>query len=132
MSTYLYRVKRSFKPYQNEQNSVKDMGEKGKKPCNIYLKNSLKILFHYLQKAVLKFFPPNAQQKKKNEEGKLAKKEGKRESEKLKSRLLCHWLLNPILLSVLAQTSQANILHLNQRAANCTTFKWLYGKFKLL
>ena len=27
--------------------------KKAKKPCNIYLKNSLKILFHYLQKAFL-------------------------------------------------------------------------------
>ena len=29
----LCRVKRSFKPYQNEHNSVKDTAEKGKKPC---------------------------------------------------------------------------------------------------
>ena len=28
-----------------------------------------------------------------------------------------------------AQTSQANILHLDQKAAKCTTCKWLYGKF---
>ena len=40
-------VKRSFKPYQNEQNSVKDTGEKGKKTCYIHLKISMKILFHY-------------------------------------------------------------------------------------
>ena len=43
----LCRVKRSFKPYQNDHNSVKDTGEKGKKPCNIDLKISMKILFHY-------------------------------------------------------------------------------------
>ena len=43
----LCKVKRSFKPYQNEHNSVKDTGEKGKKPCNIDLKISMKILFHY-------------------------------------------------------------------------------------
>ena len=42
----LCKVKRSFKSYQNEHNSVKDTGEKGKKPCNIDLKISLKILFH--------------------------------------------------------------------------------------
>ena len=42
----LCKVKRSFKPYQNEHNSVKDTGEKGKKPCNIDLKISMKILFH--------------------------------------------------------------------------------------
>ena len=29
------RVKRSFKPYQNDHNSVKDTQEKGKKPCHI-------------------------------------------------------------------------------------------------
>ena len=34
--------------YQNEHNSVKDTGEKGKKKktCNIDLKISMKILFH--------------------------------------------------------------------------------------
>ena len=31
-----------------------------------------------------------------------------------------------------AQTSQANILYLDQRAAKCKTCKWLYGKFQLL
>ena len=36
----LCRVKRSFKPYQNELNSAKDTGEKGKKLCNIDLKIS--------------------------------------------------------------------------------------------
>ena len=44
----LCRVKRSFKQYQNEHNSVKKNGEKGKKPGNIDLKISMKILFHYL------------------------------------------------------------------------------------
>ena len=34
-----------------------------------------------------------------------------------------------IMLSVYARTSQAKILHLDQNAAKCTTFKWLYGKF---
>ena len=32
MSANVFRVKRSFKPYQTEHNSVKDTGEKGKKP----------------------------------------------------------------------------------------------------
>ena len=40
-------VKRSFKPYQNEQNSVKDTGERSKKPRDKDLKISMKILFHY-------------------------------------------------------------------------------------
>ena len=34
-----------------------------------------------------------------------------------------------IMLSAYARTSQANILHLDQKAAKCTTCKWLYGKF---
>ena len=43
-------------------------------------------------------------------------------------------LLNPkkfceILLSAHAQPSQANILHLDQKAAKCVTCKWLYGMF---
>ena len=37
-----------------------------------------------------------------------------------------------IMLSAYARTSQAKILHLDQNAAKCTTFKWLYGKFQLL
>ena len=41
------RVKRSFKPYKNEHNSVKDTGEKGKKSCDIDLKIAMKILFYY-------------------------------------------------------------------------------------
>ena len=36
-----------------------------------------------------------------------------------------------ILLSAHAQTSQANILHLDQKAANCTTCKRLCGRFWL-
>ena len=35
LSANSWRVKRSFKPCQNEHHSVKDTGEKGKKPCNI-------------------------------------------------------------------------------------------------
>ena len=34
-----------------------------------------------------------------------------------------------ILLSAHARTLQANILHLDQKALNCTTCKWLLGKF---
>ena len=39
-------MKRSFKPYQNEHNSVKDTGERSKKPRDNDLKISMKILFH--------------------------------------------------------------------------------------
>ena len=37
-----------------------------------------------------------------------------------------------IKLSAYVRTSQANILHLDQKAAKCTTSKRLYGKFQLL
>ena len=40
-------VKRSFKPYQNEHNSVKDTRERGKKLCNIDLNIFMKILLDY-------------------------------------------------------------------------------------
>ena len=39
-------MKRSFKPYQKEHNSVKDTGERSKKPRDNDLKISMKILFH--------------------------------------------------------------------------------------
>ena len=56
--------------------------------------------------------PAKCPTREKNEARK-AKKEGRRE----------------ILLSVHAQTSQANILHLDQKAAKCTACKQLCGKF---
>ena len=34
-----------------------------------------------------------------------------------------------IMLSAYVRTSQANIFHLDEKAANCKTCKWLYGKF---
>ena len=40
-------VKISFKPYQNDHNSFKDTGEKGKQLCKIDQKIAKKILFHY-------------------------------------------------------------------------------------
>ena len=59
----------------------------------------------------------------------------KREGEKAKSkRQDCCVTFKPknyleILLSVHARTSQANILSLDQKAAQCTTCKQLCGKF---
>ena len=48
LSTNLCRVKRSFRLYQNEHNSVKYTKDKRqKKTCSIDLKMSMKILFHY-------------------------------------------------------------------------------------
>ena len=62
-------------------------------------------------------------------------KRKKRRGEKAKSKSQdCCVTFKPkkfleILLSVHAQTSQANILHLDQKAAKCMTCKQLGGKF---
>ena len=58
----MFRAKRSFKPYQNAPNSVKDTGEKGTKPYNIDPKMAMKILFYY---------PPNFPKAKKEKKAKL-------------------------------------------------------------
>ena len=64
-------------------------------------------------------------------------KQKKRGGEKAKSKSQdCNVTFKPknyleILLSAQAQTSQANILHLDQKAVKCMTRKWLGGKFKL-
>ena len=60
-------------------------------------------------------------------------KRGEERKRKEKSRLLC-WAFKcknylKILLSAHAWTSQANILHLDQKAVKCTTCKQLCGKF---
>ena len=55
--------------------------------------------------------------KREKNEARKAKKEGRRESE--------------ILLSAHARTSQAHILHLDQKAAKCSTCKPVGGKFYL-
>ena len=54
----------------------------------------------------------------------------KRGGEKAKSKSQdCCLPVPKILLSVRTGTSQANILHLDQKAVKCMTCKWLYGKF---
>ena len=55
--------------------------------------------------------------KRKKNEARKAKKEGRRESE--------------LLLSAHARTSQADILHLDQKAVKCMAYKPVCGKFKL-
>ena len=90
MSANLCRVKRSFKPYQNEHNSVKDTGEKGKKPCNIDLKISSypKIPIAFLKSFPTKMKPTNAQQEKKNEARKVKKRGGEKAKGKVKTAVL--------------------------------------------
>ena len=57
-------------------------------------------------------------------------KRKKKEGEKAKSKSQdCSVTFLEILLSAHARTSQADILHLDQMAAKCTTFKPVCGKF---
>ena len=60
--------------------------------------------------------PTKCPAREKKNEARKAKKEGRRESEL-------------IVLSAHARTSQANILHLDQKAVKCTTCKRICGKF---
>ena len=64
--------------------------------------------------------------------GKKSEKRGEERKQKVKVKTAVS-LWNPkilkILLSAYARTSQANILHLDQKAAKCTTCKRLHGKF---
>ena len=72
-----------------------------------------------------------AKGKKKTSQEKGEKREERKQ--KAKSQDCCVTFKPPkILLSVHAWTLQANILHLDQKAAKCTTCKWLCGKFYLL
>ena len=67
--------------------------------------------------------------KRTKNEARKAKKSGEEKKGKVKIKTAVS-LLNPkILLSGHARTSQANILHLDQKAAKCTTCERLYGKF---
>ena len=58
--------------------------------------------------------PTKCPAREKKNEARKAEKEGRRESEKF---------------SAYARTSQADILHLDQKAAKCTTCKPVCGKF---
>ena len=67
--------------------------------------------------------------KRKKNEARKAKKRGEDKKRKVKVKTAVP-LLNPnILLSAHARTLQANILHLDQKAAKCTTCERLHGKF---
>ena len=75
--------------------------------------------------------PTKCPAREKKNEARKAKKEG---GEKAKSKSQdCCVTFKPknfeILLSAHARTSQADILHLDQKAAKCTTCKPVCGKF---
>ena len=128
------RVKRSFKPYQNDHNSVKDTQEKGKKPCHIDHENlvPLPTYLSFLKTFPTKMKPSKCPAREKKMRHEKPKRRG-REKEKSKSQDCCvpfqPKTCIKILLSAHARTSQANGLHLDQKAAKCTTCKRLCGKF---
>ena len=70
----------------------------------------------------------NAQHEKKKLRQEKQKKRGG-EKAKSKSQDCCVTFKLEILLSAHARTSQADILHLDQKAAECTTCKLVCGKF---
>ena len=76
--------------------------------------------------------PTKCPAREKKNEARKAKKEGRRESER-KSQDCCVTFKPKnyveILLSAHARTSQADILHLDQKAAKGTTCKPVCGKF---
>ena len=77
--------------------------------------------------------PAKCAAREKKNEARKAKKEGRREC-KIKSQD-CYVTFKPkkpnlkFLLSVHAQTSQANILYMDQKAGKCTTCKRFCNKF---
>ena len=97
-----------------------------------FLSSNPKIIKAFLQTFPTKMTPTKcpAREKKMRQE-----KQKKRGGEKAKSKSQdCCVTFKPknyleILLSAHAQTSQANILHLDQKAAKCTICKWLCSKF---
>jgi len=120
---------RSFKPYPNERDSVKQTREGRKNPCNFDQKIPMKILSLLTRTSFKKnsrsssflqnLFPPkgslvNAQQKKKW--GKKSKRSGEERTQKVKDEgaaKLSQKKLE-ILLSVHARTSRAIIWHQEQ------------------
>ena len=116
LSANLCRVKGSFKPYHNENNSVKEDGEKGKKPYNIDPKISIKIYpssiylpFLSSNPKSFKLSPPkwsslNAQQNKKMVQKKSERRGQERNSkEKFKTAVHVTFSHLEILLPVHAQ-----------------------------
>ena len=67
----------------------------------------------------------------KEKRGEKSEKRGEERKRKVNVKTAVS-LLNPqTLLSAHTQTSEANILHLDRKAAKCSTCKWLYGTFSL-
>ena len=75
--------------------------------------------------------PTESPAREKKKWGKKSEKEGRESQRKSQDRCVAFKPKNylEILLSVHSWTSQANILHLDQKAVKCTTCKQLCGKF---
>ena len=106
-------------PEKEAKNHVTRTWKSQRKSCSIthlpFLSPNPKILKAFLKTLPTKMKPTKCSAREKKNEAKKAKKEGRRESENL--------------LSAPAQTSQADILHLDQKAAKCTTCKPVCNKF---
>ena len=93
-------MKRSFKPYQNEHDSVKEAREKGKKPCNVEKKGpwqtcpTTHLFFHLIppQLFSLKWSLLKAWKKKIKEARKVKQKGRRKGKKKVKTAVS---LLNP-------------------------------------
>ena len=147
MTTTLCGEMRSFKPYPNERDSVKQTRERCKKPCNFEQKIPTKILSHYplvlpSQKIhdprtfLQNLFPPkgslvNAPQKKKRGKEKERKRGGEKAKGKRRkgSETFSKKNYLEILLSAHARTLKAGIWYQEQKLVQCSTCKRRFGQF---
>ena len=138
---------RSFKPYPNERDSVKQTRERRKKTCNFDQKIPMKILSHYplvlpskkftILERFAKSFPTKGSlnskcpTKEKNG-GKKSKRSGEERKQKVKDERATKFLeknYHEILLSVHARTLKAVIWHQEQKLVQCSTCKQRFGQF---
>ena len=99
-----------------------------------FLSPNPKILKAFLKSLPTKTKPTKCPAREKKKWGKKSEKRGEERKQKVKVKTAVS-LLNPktrnleILFSAHARTLQADILHLDQKAAKCTTCKPVCGKF---
>ena len=139
---------RSFKPYPNERDPVKQTRERRKKPCNFDQKIPMKILSHYpLVLPSKKIHDPRtfckifshqkeAYSKCPTKEKKVAtksKRRGEERKKKVKDERAAKLSRKKhdleILLSAFAQTLKAVIWHQEQKLVQCSTCKQRFGQF---
>ena len=129
---------RSFKPYPNERDSVKQTREKRNKPCNFDQKIPMKILSHYplvlpskknsqSSNVLQNLFPPkgslvNAPQKKKIG-GKKSKRGGEERKQKVKDETISKFCF------CACPNFETVIWHQEQKLVQCSTCKQRFGQF---